>query len=495
MNNFEFTAWSIYTGPKNLKSIINDPACSWIVGEWDGINSDCSALEIQKDIDARINLITDAFTKALKYYKATDKYFVIPEFFFRSKQGPYPFIKLEGDFYPLEYIEFSLKVKLLNIIINSKLQGNFGIIIGSVLTSNISNYDEFLNSESVTERLAELNSCLSDKLKSRFNTPSNEKKFTAWHRQPSWGKTKKDFLASNNSFEFANELDSLNNFMKKSRSNPLCTVRNRGVFFSFNSKDPSELESFVYEKQYESTVDLTMGIFNGDKIEHGGMITEWIANYPSISIVDGDKQTDQYSTNSRMNISSIPNMDIGIEICLDHRKQRLRRTVDMCINNGAAANNEAIALQIIPSGGMQILDYSVAANANSLIFNADGCDKIYEFYGNESSVIKQLEYKGITCGVYTLSIQSPWIGKDNQPYYSHSQIAFANSDSKIEGFSYALGINNEKALTYNGSKENPSNDLTDSFDAVKIIDGFKNPSELFGASTGELHCYSSLSKK
>ncbi len=65
--------------------------------------------------------------------------------------------------------------------------------------------------------------------------------------------------------------------MLTARANPLCTVRNRGAYFHFNKTLMNEAEIFIYEKQYESTVDLTMGVFDDNlKITTGGMITEWL---------------------------------------------------------------------------------------------------------------------------------------------------------------------------------------------------------------------------
>lgn len=85
----------------------------------------------------------------------------------------------------------------------------------------------------------------------------------------------------------------------------------------------------------------------------------------------------------------------------------------MCTANGAAADNFPLFKQLIPSGGMQILDYGVAASKSSVIFNADGCDKIYYVYTDPSSAILHGEpgvFTGITTGVYNKSIQSKMVG-------------------------------------------------------------------------------------
>lgn len=71
------------------------------------------------------------------------------------------------------------------------------------------------------------------------------------------------------------DLSALDNFMLSARGNPLCTVRNRGAFIVFNKTLHAAPQVFVYEKQYESTVDLTMGMVDATgRLTHGGMITE-----------------------------------------------------------------------------------------------------------------------------------------------------------------------------------------------------------------------------
>jgi len=405
--------------------------------------------------------------------KTYNRHFVIPEFFFHCVEGPYPNIKIDSENYPFEYIVSSLKEELTSIIPNDN--NYYSVIIGSALTSNIEDYPSFLNSSSVIQRQAELNKVLPHNIHQLFTAHNNYK----WKRIPSSKK-------SNNS-----DLDALNAFMKSARGNPLCTVRNRGAYFHFNKTLMKEVEVFIYEKQYESTVDLTMGMFDSSgRVTTNGMITEWLGNYPSYSILSGDKHTSSESTYARMTPSFIGNYDIGIEICLDHRLQRLRRTVDMSVINGAAADNYPLFKQFIPSGGMQILDYSVAATRNSYIFNADGCDKIYKSYTDPNSAILNGEsgkFVGITCGVYNQSLQSKWTGRDNQTYYSHSQIASTTNESSIAGFNNALGLNNIKATTYNGSEKSPFNTRIDSLNPTVF------PTEIaenvFALNKGEIHYY------
>lgn len=474
MEQIEFAAWSLYTGPSNLRTVINDTSCPWVVGQWTGLNSDTSCQEIKKDIEGRITLLIESFKRILPSYKTYNRHFVIPEFFFHCKQGPYPNIKIDGQNYPLEYIKSRVKEELQNIIPDDN--NYYTIVIGSMLTSNIADYTGFFNSEIVKQRLENLNKILPISL-----SLSNQLNHKSWLRN----------LTLLDKKEISDDLAALNDFMKECRANPLCTVRNRGIYFHFNRTMMKEAETFVYEKQCESTVDLTMGVFDGqNKIYHGGMIAEWMANYPSYSIIKGDKQIDKYSTNSRFTPQFLGYSDVGVEICLDHRLQRLRRTVDMSKEYGADADNFPIFKQIIPSGGMQILDYCVAANKSSAIFNADGCDKVYSVYGDENKVILNGEsgiFKGITCGVYNQTIQSKWLGKDGNTYYSHSQLAFTTNNSTICGFNNALGFKNKKALTFSNSEGYPYNVLTDSY-KPSIID-IQDNTDLFAANTGEIHYY------
>jgi hypothetical protein len=492
MEQFDFTAWSLYTGPSYLKTVIDDPDCPWVVGQWDGVNQDTSAPEIKKDLDQRIQLVVATFQQALGSWRTYNRHFAIPEFFFHCKEGPYPNIKVDGQHNPFDYIITQLTSQLQALI--PKDNNYYNIVLGSVLTSNIADYAAFLASAAVVERQKQLNAIL-PKGGHRALKPVGHP-HVPWRRTPTPGAhtgvprgrhTRVPAAAVDKS----DDLTALNSFMTVARGNPLCGVRNRGAFITFNKTMMPAPEVYIYEKQYESTVDLTMGMYDSNgQLTPMGMITEWIGNYTSYSILSGDKQTSKPSNAARFTPAFAGYSDYGVEICLDHRLQRLRRTVDMCIANGAAADNFPLFKQLIPSGGMQLLDYSVAAGKNSAIFNADGCDKIYYVYTDPNSYILNGEsgtFTGITCGVYNKSVQSKWTGRDGNTYYSHSQLAFTTNDSSIDGFNNALGLENAKAKTYYGSAQQPFNPLTDDFAPQVTALGAAPP--LFACNTGELDYY------
>ncbi len=173
----DFSSWSIYTGPSNLKTIINGPNCPWVVGNWNGINANTSKEELKKDIDYRIDIIIKAFNKMLSSFKTYNRHFVIPEFFFHCTQGPYPNIKIDDKNYPFEYIVTTLKSKIEEAI--PKDNNYYTVVIGSALTSNIEDYTTFLASNEVIERQNQLNEALSNGLLSNFKTHN----FRTWKRE------------------------------------------------------------------------------------------------------------------------------------------------------------------------------------------------------------------------------------------------------------------------------------------------------------------------
>lgn len=466
----EFIAWSVYTGPMEIHTIIPDPACPWITGKWSKNTSQISTtLEIKADIDHRIKLIIAAFKQAKNKYTADRCYFAIPEFFFRCSEGPYPNIRLNyqtQQLSPFEYIKKKIEDEVGQLTVNDRQ--TYIICLGSVLSCNVEDYSAFFSSHSVIRRQGELNKNLSQLMSKTplMKVRSRDMSNKAEKNNPS--------------------LQKINEIMQCYRGDPLCTVRNRGLMLVVAN---GEFKSYVYEKQAESTVDLTLGVFNKGKIEHGNMITEWMANCPSYSILTGDFQTNPESTNSRI-FSELDQKNYGIEICLDHRLQRLRRTVGMLEINGADKDITALDAQIVCSGGMQLLDYAIAASAGSPIFNADGCDKIYQTYGVNEHIFKDGESgtgEGEYCGVYTLNGQSKWNGLDGAIYYSHSQLAYTQDDSMIDGFNNMLGLNNKKASTVQYNENSPFSPIHNY--SIKVESLNIDLSDRFVVKESELHYY------
>jgi hypothetical protein len=504
MNN-TYTAWALYTGPEQPTPLWENSR--WITGQWNG------KLDLKKDIDARIDRLIEKFKECRKNTAGSGgsftNYFVVPEFYFRCQYGPYPTKEIVDGEMPYEYICSSLEDRIKNIPSQKIGPGESWIICaGSVLTCNVPDADveKFLGSDRVKNRLDKLNKEirklskeLGYKTAKDFKTSSTYIKALSY---PSRFDMVKSGTLPVGEPEAAKNIDAL---MLEFRSDPLCTVRNRGILFKalFNGKNSTHVESWKYEKQNESTVDLTMGkLVSKNELEHGNMITEWMANYPSISIINGDKNTDNAPMAARITINNSPGtkekQEIGVEICLDHRLKRLRRTVEMTKENGAAENNPPLNLQLIPSGGMQILEESVAAGASGAIFNCDGCDPVLDQY-NENG--KQIidgsgSVKQIACGVYAISAQTmvKIPEQENRPehkYYSHSQLCFRYGTDELDGYNNALGKNNKNGQTYvsEGSGK-PANPVLDAYELLpNLPQEYKDGDLLFAAGLGALHIY------
>lgn len=497
-----YIAWALYTGPSNVVPLWKNSR--WISGKWNGAHDDTSPAAFKTDIDARIDILFKTLLTARSKIPSTAsrtsrRFFVIPEFFFRCKYGPYPYIRIDGEL-PYEYICSSIKKKLENAFSEIKRE-SWIICIGSVLTCNVTNIAKFLSSAPVTDRLKALN----EKLESLENrqyaidaVPVPNIKALSYFSVA-------NHEAADENTNPATVKNAINNLMTQYRADPLCVVRNRGAIFTQNDEGTF---CHHYEKQNESTVDLTMGILElnnkkklniqeltiDGKLTIDGMITEWIAGYPSISIIDGDQNRLPNSPMAaRIKMGDEESvLHLGVEICLDHRFKRLRRTAEMKKKNGAAENNPPLHVQLIPSGGMQILDYSVAAGRGGAIFNCDGCDPILNKYsGKGKPVIPQSgTLVGKNCGVYASSAQK-MVSREKFCYYSHSQLAFRSGDNEISGYDNASGDKNEKGATYKDKPDGQGNLLLEKYGTAKIfpVDDEEHP-ELFAAGHGELHIYS-----
>ncbi len=483
-----YIAWSLYTGSSNATGLWDNSR--WITGQWNGAD------DIKIDIDLRIDAIIRSFRLARESLSKRQKtsatgYFVIPEFYFHCKHGPYANIQIEGE-YPYEYILSSIRKKLDEE--KAKLLENeiWMLCIGTALTCNVRNIPDFLGSYEVKQRLNKLNNIISKRQpKSRYSSPEKYAYIKAMGYMNKGSLPLKSMGAGNAQPGWEEEINSL---MIQYRADPLCVVRNRGAVFKINSTEKTECVR--YEKQNESTVDLTMGILSQEgKLETGNMITEWIAGYPLSSIISGDKNPQASPTAARISINDPlwqpqKNLELGVEVCLDHRLNRLRRTVGMTKKNGAAADNAPLDVQLITSGGMQILDQSVASGPEGAIFNADGCDPILTEYTSEGKQIiaDSGVFKGIACGVYISSAQT-MRENNSHKYYSHSQLSFRYGNKEIGSYDYAKGINNTKGATYD--KDSEANPILDSYTTPKIVAvpcvNFTSP--LYAAESGELHIY------
>ena len=86
--------------------------------------------------------------------------------------------------------------------------------------------------------------------------------------------------------------------------------------------------------------------------------------YPYVDESTGELKKD---VNDEKSIFQVNNITFALEICLDHRRARLRQ-----VRQHDAASNVPVDVHLIVSCGMQIQQPSVVARTGGLVFNCDG---------------------------------------------------------------------------------------------------------------------------
>lgn len=476
-----FFAWSLYTAYRNPITIGN-----WVAAEWPGQTISTSQ-DLQRDIDFRIDMFISALNVAIAGAASCNnwvRYFVVPEFYFHSVHGPYPGLTINGT-PAFDYLMAQLSTRVKSTLASSSdAKRDWVICTGSVLTTNISDIAQFLKGPEVQSRLTVLNAAYQRAVQQNAVTVPTAH-IGLMRLKP--------LEASQTSTQY----DELNALVNGYRQDPLCTVRNRAGILVYNGGSTGDILCNTVEKQAESTVDLTLGVLLNGAIDTGGQITEWMANYPPVSILSGDNQgtgTGIYrKPGARMPIVSYgQNVELGAEICLDHRLQRLRRTVGM-------TGNSPLDIQLVPSGGMQLLDYGIAAGSSGAIFNADGCDYILDQYNASGKPVITKDgqassgtAKQVITGVYTSSAQTCSVS-NGATYFSHSQLAWRTTDAGPAGYLNPEDINNPGGITFTGTSSSPVNQYLDLYNPPVITAvTFTNPAvdDYFTAGPGEIHQYS-----
>lgn len=481
-----FFAWSLYTAYRNIDEIGN-----WVAAEWPG-KKITNAQDMQDDIDFRIDMLIEALKITIEAGKDCNndemRYFVVPEFYFHSAHGPYPGLNI-NDESAFEYIMSQLSVRIKSTLADSsEAKKDWVICTGGVLTTHIEDIESFLAGAEVQKRLTKLNDIYTRVIEQ--NPKRLEIKHIGLMRLKALESSCKQGVTSKGDW------DEFNQLVNAYRQDPLCTVRNRAGIFVYNGSSTGEIIDYSVEKQAESTVDLTIGVTvveNGNKsrIDTGGQITEWMANYPPINITGGDNQNPGNKAGARLTIGpQDKKVELGVEICLDHRLRRLRRNVNM-------EGNSPIDIQLVASGGMQLLDYAIAAGSSGAIFNADGCGDLLSNYDNpnDKAIIGNGKDRKVITGVYTLSAQTCSEGTDREQHYSHSQLAYRTDEGGPSDYINPQGIKNAGGSTNIGTEENPSNQYLDLYSLPTIIPvenaaPKKIINRYFTAGLGEIHQYS-----
>ena len=355
-SHVQFIGYAISTVPKLYVENPNQP----------GINKYYLGLEDEKaDIEARLELLSVALGEAQQAFQADDKtlrIFVIPEFFFRGSKGAYH--SLHEDFL-IAGLQAILQKHAPNIdlaVFGTSLfcpqKVNYA---EPAIAKNFTLGDDFLNvyracqsqrqslglaTPSMQEMLFYLDEleCLQDEQAQGPN--QNLTQISAQNQNP-----KGNF---NQTPGPRSPLESVLQEVLASadRQAPLLVSNVCQLFLSAQ-------RHLRVQKKFKSKVDFVLNYYRNSartQTNHNAYLQTFV-KYPPIANANSELKTtdlDPYG------VFYWSNLKIGVEICLDHIRQRMSRAVD------------DLDLQIIPSCGVEVTLNAVAARPGGYVFNCDG---------------------------------------------------------------------------------------------------------------------------
>lgn len=333
-SKIQFIGYAISTLPKNILKIEQE----YETGEYLGLPNSI------EDIDARMVLLKKAIETARDRVEemgdisaTTLKVFVVPEFYFRGANGAYTDgLRVDKVFAMdskekwddhLGYIESELK----KIIDNEKYR-DWLFIVGTVLVC-----------KEDPEK-----SCPKPEIEKEVQLKSNviDSYLKVW-RENNIGADDEGW------FELLKNIMNLCNSTSQNIVSNTCLCLQGGKL-----RQEAKRLAVRVNKQYKSMEDFILN-----------RSTSSLRGYQEHTVSYGDLQ-DQTDT------FDIETIKFGIEICLDHRRGRLREE-----------GHNDLDVQVITSCGMQIQKDSVCAKSGGMIFNCDGeYDKVEEIVEIEKSV-------------------------------------------------------------------------------------------------------------
>lgn len=419
ISKVRFIGYAIPTTPANLISIGDPNGPGAVAGRYLGDPDN------KTDINDREEILAHAIKEAKHCLPSEEddviNIFVAPEFFFHGPMGAY--IHKDTDSDPIDMVASTLADRL-----SQDEYPNWIFVCGSGLTAQIRDHERLFASSSIKVR----NSVV-------------ENLSAQWVK--AFGPLKSVIF------------DMLIDFIKNCHAYPNCQVRNRTVIINNPASEESE-RVITSEKYFVSNEDFLLYETNGRDV-----ITEQMTYYPSLDLSAGDVKSvpnDAYAVFSPK--GKEPSLAYGLEICLDHSDLRLRRNIDL---------NGPLALQIVPSCGMQIKADSVAAIAGGFVFNCDGQYAL----ATDKSGRKVLNHVDSLYANYRKTV----LGDDQRKieYAAHSQLA------KVK----------QKAVGEDPSQENSRpatfEPLTDQDIHIFPINASKRVDikKYFAAGAGAIHIY------
>lgn len=372
-----FIGYAIPTGPCQEQVLLS----KYLIGNYLG------SIDFDQDINARIAILKNAVDIAKAALPSNEditkvnNIFVAPEFYFHGYLGPYIYDADSAD--PAKTI-----LNALASIFNVDDYPNWTFVFGTVVSAKVANIAAVFKSHTVRMR-KELTKSLAITAQVQFG---NARSVTE---------------------------QILSNTINDLCAYPAVEVRDRALIFSNLSlgmiDQSSVTNQMTTEKYFLSPIDFLL--FEKDDND---VVTEEMVAYPYIDLSDGDIKKnafDEYALFSQDfgGINLPRQVNIGVEICLDHDDARLRKNM-----NRNSDDCGGMHIQIIPSSGSMIVHQSVAVNRDGFVFNCDGWCAF-----DDTCVPQQGVENGIQF-VYTNYI----FNCGNTGYKAHTQLARVASPAK-----------------------------------------------------------------
>ncbi len=367
----QFIGTAICTTPANLNSIEETSDDGYYAGLPDD----------NKDLAARVNLVKQSIQTAILSKKTdpsknTLKIFVLPEFFMRGVLGAYynafPYF---AETILIEQFKKSLRelketgiefgedfLFVLGTILTTKSKIDYDsepdaslyqtgdylldvyyrlhsgkktadVILNGCKSVDISNFLKILDGKHISE--------LTDKVQNISESSSDDAYVDIL-------KKTLDYCDAHASLEIGNR----------------CIIINGADILSEETAalSDSSYEPVIVQKQYKSKEDFILNYSNSDQVTSLPKYLQTTTRYYDIDTSEGENK--KYPADG-LAIFEYSGLRIGIDICLDHSRQRLVRHL-------YKHPNDYVDLQIVTSCGMSVRANAVIAKEKGIVFNCDG---------------------------------------------------------------------------------------------------------------------------
>lgn len=419
-SHLRFIGFAIPTVPADIVPVGDPNGPGAVAGTYRALKN------FDQDIEARADLLDEAAQAAFAKLPADDSVlniFVAPEFYWHGTKGPYAYSEENSD--PVRAIMSALEKRF-----TSEKYPNALFVLGSVITTQVDDLDHVLADPQVQVR---------NDLVQAFG---------------------KSWKGSTGALR-AKVFSLMEDFIQFAHANPKLEVRNRALIISTVGTNQVTGQAFdssslTTEKYFASNEDFLLWDVTGASV-----VTEQTVAYPVLDLSGGDLKTTEEDSKAIFDVGGITT---GVEICLDHSDQRLRKST---FASPWPSGHNALQLHLIPSCGMQIQPASVATQTGGIAFNCDGQYAL----GDVTSTKPE---SGTLSGVASTHVN--YSSGGDAPYQAHTQITRV-----LTG---AQGGNSEQVGSHDATFAVPDTDVT----VIDLPDSNK-VSEVFAGGAGAIHIY------